>query len=199
VTVETAVPGGRAMVDIERGSVLPDDVPDEQVQTCLALGTIRWAGDGAAAAAEPDVDLAEWTPPKGSIAAVLKAVGTHPGKAAVALEVERASGRPRSTLVAALERLAGDAAAAQQPAAGGEENRQDGLDGEAASAVPDTEPVPDGFAEVLDWVHAHPELVAGRAARALEAERAKAEPDEDLVSELAELVDDDEPATPDAE
>ena len=40
VTVETAVPGGRAQVDIARGAVLPDDVPAERVEALARLGHI---------------------------------------------------------------------------------------------------------------------------------------------------------------
>lgn len=40
VTVQTAVPGGRAWIDIPRGSALPDDVPDEERDRLLALGHI---------------------------------------------------------------------------------------------------------------------------------------------------------------
>lgn len=40
VTVETAVPGGRASVDIPRGVVLPGDVPAEQVTAELRAGRI---------------------------------------------------------------------------------------------------------------------------------------------------------------
>lgn len=40
VTVETAVPGGRANVDIPRGALLPDDVPDEQRETLLRRGEV---------------------------------------------------------------------------------------------------------------------------------------------------------------
>jgi hypothetical protein len=41
VTVETAVPGGRAQIDLPVGAVLPDDVPAERVQTLLGLGRIE--------------------------------------------------------------------------------------------------------------------------------------------------------------
>lgn len=41
VTVETAVPGGRARVDVHRGALLPDDVPAEDVDRCLALGQVE--------------------------------------------------------------------------------------------------------------------------------------------------------------
>lgn len=50
VTVETAVPGGRAQIDIPRGASLPDDVPAEQVETLLAQGRIE-----AMAKVQPDV------------------------------------------------------------------------------------------------------------------------------------------------
>lgn len=40
VSVETAVPGGRATVDIPAGQVLPADVPAEQVASLLAAGRI---------------------------------------------------------------------------------------------------------------------------------------------------------------
>jgi hypothetical protein len=43
VTVETAVDGGRAQVDIPRGALLPDDVPQEQVIALLGLGRIDLA------------------------------------------------------------------------------------------------------------------------------------------------------------
>ncbi len=49
VTVETAVPGGRARVDISRGARLPDDVPQEDVDRCLTLGQVE-----AVSQAEPD-------------------------------------------------------------------------------------------------------------------------------------------------
>lgn len=40
VTVETAVPGGRARIDIPAGRPLPDDVPAEDVDRLLGLGHI---------------------------------------------------------------------------------------------------------------------------------------------------------------
>lgn len=40
VTIETAVAGGRAQVDIAHGTELPADVPAEQVATLLATGRI---------------------------------------------------------------------------------------------------------------------------------------------------------------
>lgn len=48
VTVETAVPGGRAQIDIPRGASLPDDVPEEQVAILLRLGDIEATGQEAA-------------------------------------------------------------------------------------------------------------------------------------------------------
>jgi len=41
VTVETAVPGGRAEIDIPRGALLPADVPAEQRERLLRLGAIE--------------------------------------------------------------------------------------------------------------------------------------------------------------
>lgn len=53
VTVETAVPGGRANVDIPRGEVLPDDVPDEQRDTLLRRGDIAAQGEAEQDPASP--------------------------------------------------------------------------------------------------------------------------------------------------
>jgi hypothetical protein len=41
VTVETAVEGGRASVDIQRGALLPGDVPREQFDRLLDRGDIE--------------------------------------------------------------------------------------------------------------------------------------------------------------
>ena len=41
VSVETAVPGGRAVIDIPAGSMLPDDVPGETADRLLAAGDIE--------------------------------------------------------------------------------------------------------------------------------------------------------------
>lgn len=55
VSAETNVGAGRATIDFLRGSVLPDDVPDEQLQGFLAAGQIEADGD---AQPEPEpVDL----------------------------------------------------------------------------------------------------------------------------------------------
>ena len=59
VTVETAVPGGRAAIDIPRGATLPTDVPDEQVANLLALGHIA----DADAAVEDDIEANPFRPP----------------------------------------------------------------------------------------------------------------------------------------
>lgn len=58
VSVETAVPGGRAEIDLPRGAALPDDVPAEQRDRLLRAGAIA-AVDGGA-------DEAEELPPPGS-------------------------------------------------------------------------------------------------------------------------------------
>lgn len=41
VSVETAVPGGRATIDLPRGARLPEDVLAEQVEQLLARGEIE--------------------------------------------------------------------------------------------------------------------------------------------------------------
>jgi hypothetical protein len=41
VTVETAVEGGRANVDVPRGALLPGDVPQEQVDRLLERSHIE--------------------------------------------------------------------------------------------------------------------------------------------------------------
>jgi hypothetical protein len=40
VTVQTAVPGGRAAIDVPRGALLPEDVPAEEFAALLASGAI---------------------------------------------------------------------------------------------------------------------------------------------------------------
>jgi hypothetical protein len=62
VTVETAVPGGRAEVDVPRGAALPDDVPAEQRDLLLRRHAIAPALAGPVSA-PPAVDDA---PPPGS-------------------------------------------------------------------------------------------------------------------------------------
>lgn len=62
VSAETKVGPGRATIDFVRGSVLPDDVPDEQLRRFLAGGQIVVDGEEPAEAPEPDgeeVDLSE--------------------------------------------------------------------------------------------------------------------------------------------
>jgi hypothetical protein len=41
VTVETAVAGGRARIDVPRGAELPSDVPAEEVESLARLGHIE--------------------------------------------------------------------------------------------------------------------------------------------------------------
>lgn len=53
VTVTTAVPGGRAMRDIQLGDLLPDDVPQEQVDTLLARGAVARVEEELPPASEP--------------------------------------------------------------------------------------------------------------------------------------------------
>lgn len=95
-TVETAVPGGRARVDIPRGERLPDDVPREDIERCLATGAVsaELAGD--------DDEV-----PGGTIADILDWVGDDPDRAARALAVEEET-TARSTLMAKLRAIAED-------------------------------------------------------------------------------------------
>jgi len=112
VTVETAVPGGRASVDVGRGQLLPGDVPDEQRELLLAAGHIEPVDEQHAD--DPDDDGGdeggdEGEVPDGTIAEVLAWVGGDRDRAARALEVERAKGgKARSTLVGDLEQLVDD-------------------------------------------------------------------------------------------
>jgi hypothetical protein len=115
VTVETAIPGGRALRDVRRDATLPDDVPAEQVQRLLVLGHITPVGDpDEPPAPTGDVDqvptgdlaLVEQVP-AGSVGDVLAWVGDDLERATAALTAEQARGVPaRSTLVAALGKLA---------------------------------------------------------------------------------------------
>lgn len=89
VTVETAVPGGRAHIDIPAGQVLPDDVPAEQREQLLARGDVFPALE-----AEPE-DQGEGDPdalPDGTVADVLAWVGDDKARAEQALEAEQAEG-----------------------------------------------------------------------------------------------------------
>jgi len=61
VTVETAVPGGRAQIDIPRGADLPGDVPAEQVDHLLRTGAIEAVEPAPEPVAAPPVG----PPPRG--------------------------------------------------------------------------------------------------------------------------------------
>ncbi|SFO59791.1 hypothetical protein [Amycolatopsis rubida] len=67
VSAETKVneKGGRATVDFHRGAVLPDDVPDEHLQSLLRLGHVEDAeAESTVDDSEPDeeLDLEEHVP-----------------------------------------------------------------------------------------------------------------------------------------
>ncbi|HWB36613.1 MAG TPA: hypothetical protein VHA75_11370 [Rugosimonospora sp.] len=117
VTVETSIGPGRAHVDVFRGARLPDDVPGEQIQTLLRLGSIVPVDEPGpadapepAAAPVPDVDAV----PDGSAAVVLAWVNGDPERAVRALAVEQAKdGGGRTTVVAALTKLIPASPAAQ--------------------------------------------------------------------------------------
>lgn len=70
VTAETALPGGgRARIDHFRGAILPDDVPEEQVQALLARGQIEPVddeGEPAEGGGEPsNADIRAWAEDNG--------------------------------------------------------------------------------------------------------------------------------------
>jgi hypothetical protein len=73
VTVETAVPGGRANVDIPRGEVLPDDVPDEQRENLLRLGHVEEAGEPTPAAPAEAAQNPATPPPRRGVGSGLDA------------------------------------------------------------------------------------------------------------------------------
>lgn len=103
VTVETAVPGGRAAVDIPRGTDLPADVPAETVAALLGRGDIAKV---ERAALVWDDEPSPEEVPAGTVAEVLAWVDGDPDRAANALDVERAKGdKARGTLVAGLTAL----------------------------------------------------------------------------------------------
>jgi len=104
VTVETAVPGGRAHVDVPGGANLPADVPVEEVEALLRLGHITEADS-------PEVATDGDGVPEGSAKQVLDWVNADPedvrDRAAMALDVEEAKGdNARKVLVANLQKLA---------------------------------------------------------------------------------------------
>jgi hypothetical protein len=129
VTAPTAVPGGRAWIDIPRGTQLPGDVPAEVVETLLARGAIEQVSESSEVEPPHDPPVPAETPevtpqpdpdvdendqgdgdpmPVGPIPAVLAWVGDDRDRAMQALEVERAATSPRRSLIAQLERLRQD-------------------------------------------------------------------------------------------
>lgn len=100
VTVETAVSGGRAQVDIPRGAPLPDDVPAEQRARLLELGQVAEVTVEHVEPAEPAPPVAEPGPADGTIAEVMERVGGDREKALAAWHAEDAKGeKARSTLM----------------------------------------------------------------------------------------------------
>jgi hypothetical protein len=88
VSAETAVPGGRATVDIRRGALLPEDVPVETVEALLGLGHIEAVTEKPAPepAADPD------PMPDGPIPTLLAWVGDDLDRAQLAFDAEQAKG-----------------------------------------------------------------------------------------------------------
>lgn len=103
VTVETAVPGGRAWVDIPHGELVPADVPYELLAQLRSTGHIGPADTPAAAPAAPPE--AEYQP-GATIDKILAWVGDDLDKARTALNGERADGgKNRPKLIAKLETI----------------------------------------------------------------------------------------------
>lgn len=103
VTVETAVPGGRAWVDVPRGSMLPDDVPYELLAQLRAAGKV-----GRADPPPTDVDPAieEEFAFGSTIEKTLAWVGNDVDKARQALTAETSDGgKNRPRLIAQLEQI----------------------------------------------------------------------------------------------
>jgi len=119
VTVETQVGAGRAMVDIPKGSPLPDDVSEEHRTRLIGAGAVAAeSGDqedrSDAAAARPVPGLVEPDEidtdviPAGSAEQVLEWVGEDLARARVALHEEKAKGlNARQGLITELEKVAG--------------------------------------------------------------------------------------------
>jgi hypothetical protein len=143
VTVETAVSGGRALIDVFRGELVPLDVPKEQIDWELQLGTIeptevdehepsdqdsdmdKTDGNGEGAGGEPEPIV---LPPGMSVATTLEWVGEDAGKAKAALAAEVGEdGNGRNTLIDRLQKViaaaeAAAAEAAEREGAGAGEN-----------------------------------------------------------------------------
>jgi hypothetical protein len=129
VTVETAVPGGRAHVDVFRGELVPLDVPQEQVDTELRLGTIEPVEvDDEPSSSDVDEEKLVEPPaiqvPEGmSVATTLEWVGDDLDKARAALAAEEIKGEfGRATLVDRLTKLIAAAEAVEREGAGSGEN-----------------------------------------------------------------------------
>lgn len=88
VPAETAVPGGRATVDIPRGALLPEDVPAETVEALLGLGHIEAVAEKPAPEPATDPDPM----PDGPIPVLLAWVGEDLDRAQLAFDAEQAKG-----------------------------------------------------------------------------------------------------------
>jgi len=129
VTVEAAVPGGRAHVDVFRGELVPLDVPQEQVDTELRLGTIEPVEvDDEPQSSDVDeggpVEPQAIQVPEGmSVATTLEWVGENVERAKVALATEIGEdGNGRNTLIDRLQKMIAAAEAAEREGAGSGEN-----------------------------------------------------------------------------
>lgn len=106
VTVETNVGPGRARIDIPRGELLPDDVPEAEREHLRLLGHVEAVQTGEAAEPDgPGVDEDGDGVPEGSAHQVLEWVAGDPGRAQQALDAELAKPEPRKGLTADLQKI----------------------------------------------------------------------------------------------
>lgn len=113
VTVETERPGGgRALVDVARGTILPADVPQEQIEHELRLRTIELVREAkrpkVATPNEPEPVKdpgPEGVPAGMSVSATLTWVGSDATRAKAALAAEESAVSPRATLIDRLGKL----------------------------------------------------------------------------------------------
>ena len=125
VTVETAVPCGRALIDIARGELVPLDVLQEQIDHELNLGQIEPVEVDESEPSNEDDDEGDEqsseslvVPEKMSVPTTLEWVGVDLAKAKAALAAETAqTGQDRKTLIARLEEIVAAAEAAATEAA----------------------------------------------------------------------------------
>ena len=112
VTVETERPGGgRALIDVARGTILPADVPQEQIEHELRLRTIEPVREpepitpSVPETASEEQPMVDEMPSGMSVATTMTWVGDNPARAWLALTAEKSAVSPRATLIDRLEKL----------------------------------------------------------------------------------------------